>query len=139
MALRFEDYQIRLFVDDVEHGPISVTDFNCRESRRIDSATYMGKKDPHKDSSKDGWTVTFSLEVSKGDADLERAHEAYDRGQDRKDGTGRTEMVVAKRKFGVQTDAHRFYGIQWTLDESVADKGRARFSFSGEAERRVRV
>jgi len=137
--LRHEDYQLRWYVDDREFGPISVTDFSADPDMRIDSSKPMGKDRPVKDSTHNGYNFSFTLEVANGDADMIRAFEQYERGQDREDGTGRTEFVVRKRVNQVEIEAHRYTGVHWTIGESSRESGRATRQIRGEAERRVRI
>lgn len=138
MSLRFENHKLRWFVDDREFSPISVTDFTSDEDRRIDSAKYMGKKDPIKDSARNGWTFSFSFEVNPGDVDMEQAAELYRRGQDRDDGTGRTEFVESELIDGVEI-AYRYFGVHWTISKSAGGDRKTTRQIRGEAERRERI
>jgi hypothetical protein len=75
--LRFEDMRLAIFVGDREIGPLKITSSSGGSNMQVDNKKYMGDVRPTIDSTDQGFTMQFEVEVLPGTADPNEIFDEY--------------------------------------------------------------
>jgi len=138
--LRFQDGRVRIFVDGEELGVLRVISFDSRSDMQVESNKYMGDTKSTKDATDNGDSLTITVHRLGGSADPD---EIFDRYRDAVNARGADADVRIVHSYKVPGQSsrvgYRYEGCQLNVSVRAAENRPYEFTFTAEAESRVRL